>query len=641
VHALRGGQKPADVTGAVLVSDEFQSRERSGHDSQILGVFQRRAAVFPEAEQLSRLANDIAAFCAHRADADPVNVTPLLGKRDLDDPVVYRWWLDDNERCRTKASLAAQVPAEPRFCFFVLATETVSALEATVSSIVHQHYDALELVILTNGRVPSEVLDAANSFAADKARARHLAALPGETSAQHLSRAWSRCGGDFIGCVQCGDRLAATATAELASVCGISSACDIAFTDNDTIDGNGLRSNPCFRSAWDPDRLRAGDPPVFLVYGRALIERLGGWREVGEGMEWLDLTLRAAAVTRRDRARHVPLVLYHQSPHPEQAPKRGECWRDLVLQAAGPGCRVTPGLAPRTARVIHPMPQPPPLVSILIPTTGRKDLLGPCLAGIRDKTDYGNVEVLVIVSKATDLNENWFAAVSAGLTLGVIGYDGPFNWGRVNNIGAATARGDVLVFLNDDCVVMHQNWLDELVSQVLRPDVGVVGARLVYPDGRIQHAGMTLSPDGHAYHVMRCAEPDDPGYLKQLHLVREVSAVTGACLAVKVEIFRLVGGAEETMLRMTHSDIDFCFRVSERGYRVIWTPYASLIHPELSTRGHDDTPAKVRRAMEERLYFKRRWSKRLQGDPFWSPNLAFSEVLELAVSPTWTKHVVE
>jgi GT2 family glycosyltransferase len=242
-------------------------------------------------------------------------------------------------------------------------------------------------------------------------------------------------------------------------------------------------------------------------------------------------------------------------------------------------------------------------VSILIPTTGRKDLLGPCLEGSRDRTDYRNVEVLVIISNGTDLNADWFAAVSAGLTWRVISYDGPFNWGRVNNIRATAARGDVLVFLNDDTVVMHRDWLDELVSQVLRPDVGAVGARLVYPDNRIQHAGVTLSADGHAYDVMRLAEPDNPGYLKQLHLAREVSAVTGACLAVKAEMFRLIGGVEETMLRITHSDIDFCFRISEHGYRVIWTPYARLIHPERSTRGHYDTPATVRRATEERLFF--------------------------------------
>jgi GT2 family glycosyltransferase len=603
----------------------------------MLGLLKRRAVHLPQAEQLGRLADDITAFCAYRADADPVDVVSLLGRRDFDDPLVYNWWLDDYERCRTKDILAAPVPGELRFSLFVLATEPASALAATVASIRHQQYGALELVILTDGQAVSEVLAAANSFAADNARVRHLAALRGEAPAQHLSRAWRTCVGDFIGCVRCGDRLAATAIAELALACSKASVCDIAFTDSDTIDDDGLRTNPCFRTAWDPDRILAGDTPAFLVYSSALIERLGGWRNVGEGLEWFDLILRAASATTRDRTSHVPLVLYHESAHAAHTLKKSESWLDLVLQVAGPGCRVTRGLTPGTARVIHPLPQPAPLVSILIPTTGRKDLLGPCLEEIRDKTSYRNVEVLVIISKLAELDEAWLTAAGAELTLQVISYDGPFNWGRVNNIGAAAARGDVLVFLNDDTVAMHHEWLDELVSQVLRPDVGAVGARLVYPDGRIQHAGMILSPEGQGYHFMRYAEPDDPGYLKQLHLVREVSAVTGACIAAKAEIFHLVGGIEETMFRVTCSDTDFCLRVSERGYRVIWTPYASLIHPEFSTRGHEDTPAKMRRATVERLCFRRQWSQRLGGDPFWSPNLAFSEVLELAVPPTWNR----
>ena len=417
-------------------------------------------------------------------------------------------------------------------------------------------------------------------------------------------------------------------------MCGNSSVYDILYADNDTIDADGLRSNPCFRGAWDPDQILAGDAPTFVLYSRTFIERLGGWRHVGGGMEWLDLNLRAAAATTRVRTRHLPLVLCHQSDRPAVSSlPSGDQWHELVRQAAAPGCRVMRGLAPGTARVVYPLPQSAPWVSILIPTTGREELLRPCLDGIRGNTSYRNVEVLVIVSEATDLEADWFATVSAGFAVRVIRYDGPFNWGHVNNIGAAAAHGDLLVLLNDDTVVLHHDWLNELVSQALRPEVGVVGAKLVYPDGRIQHAGMTVSPEGGAYHVMRHAGSDDSGYLNQLHLVREVSAVTGACIAVRAEIFRLVGGIEEAMLRLTYSDVDFCLRVSERGYRVIWTPYASLTHQELSTRGGNDTPEKIRHATEERLYFRRRWSERIASDPFWSPNLAFSEVPELALPP--------
>jgi hypothetical protein len=640
VRTLRDGQNLADVIRAILATEEFRSRERGGLHTRILSAFNRHAALSPAADRVNRLIGDIANFCSHRAAANPIDIVSLLGSRDFHDPVVYRWWLDDYERPRAEGTLAALRPVEARFSLFVSATEPVSALAATVTSVSRQGYNALDLVILTDGRSGPEIVAAADSFATDNARVNHLAALPGETPAQQLLRAWRRCGGDFVGCVQCGDQLAATTAAELTLAHGTPSTWDIIFTDSDTIDADGLRRDPCFRTAWDPDRIVAGDTPAFAVYSRLLIERLGGWRDVGEGMEWVDLSLRAAAATTRHRAQHVPLALYHQRARTEGTPKADRHWHDIVRQFARSGCRVSPGFAPGTVRVIHPLPQPTPLVSILIPTTGRSDLLGPCLEGIRDRTNYRNVEVLIIVNRATELNGDWSAAAGAGLLLRVIVYDCPFDWGRVNNIGAMAARGDVLVFLNDDTVVLHDDWLDELVSQTLRPDVGAVGARLVYRDGRIQHAGIALSSEGGAYHVMRHAEADSHGYLKQVHLVREVSAVTGACIAVKAEIFHLVGGLEESMLPITYSDIDFCLRVSERGYRILWTPYACLMHPELSTRGYDETPEKVQRATEERLYFKWRWSKRLGSDPFWSPNLAFSEAPELAVPPRWFKRAV-
>ena len=214
----------------------------------------------------------------------------------------------------------------------------------------------------------------------------------------------------------------------------------------------------------------------------------------------------------------------------------------------------------------------------------------------------------------------------------VLPFPGPFNWSAVNNAAVAQSAADIVVLLNNDIDVIGPNWLKELVGRALLPDVGIVGPKLLYPDGTIQHAGIVLGPAGAAWHIMRHAAGRDPGYQGQLVLPRTVSAVTGACMAMRRAVFLEAGGLEEAELRVGYNDIDLCLRVREKGYRVVLDPGVTLFHLEAATRGLDVTPDELRRARQERAYVVGRWGALVDRDPYLNPNLCVVNE-RLALSP--------
>jgi O-antigen biosynthesis protein len=330
-------------------------------------------------------------------------------------------------------------------------------------------------------------------------------------------------------------------------------------------------------------------------------------------------------------------VLYHR----RDRTRSGQVY-DLVRRAGFPGrttqvvrdylaatgvgsCRVTASRSGRLLRVAYPLPTPRPLVSVLIPTRDHVDLLRRCLDGVLQRTRYAPLEVIIMDNDSREpASHTYFAELASDPRVHIVRFAGPFNWGAINNYGVRHANGSVVVLLNNDIEVPYADWLDELVSQALRPSVGVVGAKLLYADRTVQHAGIVLGPQG-GFHNLRFAAASDPGYLDQLAIVRNVAAVTGACMAMRRTVFDEVGGLEENGLQVTWSDVDLCLRVRERGYRVIWTPHALLLHLELATRGADESAEQVARACREHQWMINRWGEACQRDPLFNPNLAFSE----------------
>ena len=392
----------------------------------------------------------------------------------------------------------------------------------------------------------------------------------------------------------------------------------VLYSDHDTMERSGRHRHPWFDPDWSPDHLLSRDyvGGVYLARDSAgFRDALGGIPSF-DGPAWrydllLRLTESAAAVG------HIPRVLW-SSPATAAATQVSRSAAELEVVTAtlgrrGSGATAAVQEVTGIRRITWPI-DGHPRVSIVIPTTGRMDLVEPCVTSLTTRTSYPDYE-LVFLDNSRGANPDGIEFLrSRGHR--VIERDEPFNWARLNNVGARAASGELLLFLNDDIEVTDADWLTELVRLAMRPDVGTVGALLTFPDGRIQHAGVVLvGHGGGAMHLMHKADPTQDGYLDLHRVVRETTANTGACLMVSRAHFELIDGFDED-LEVVGNDIDLCLRLNERGYRSLWTPYSTLIHHEsLSRMSVSIIPD------ETRMW--RRWSAVLRaGDPNFNPNLA-------------------
>jgi GT2 family glycosyltransferase len=290
------------------------------------------------------------------------------------------------------------------------------------------------------------------------------------------------------------------------------------------------------------------------------------------------------------------------------------------LAALGREGSVVAGAVPGTYRVRYVVRGQPP-VSIIVPTKDKIGLLGKCLASIVAKTAYGNYEVLVIDNNSVEEKTRaYLSGIVRNPKIRVVPYDRPFNFSALNNFAAREARGEHLLFLNNDTEVLSPEWLGEMLSYSQRPDVGAVGAKLYYPDNTTQHAGVIVGIGGVAGHSHKNAPRTDAGYMARLSVVQNVSSVTAACLLMRRKVFEEVGGFDEA-LPVAFNDIDFCLRIRRAGYLIVFTPYAELYHHESRTRGYEVTPERLARLKAEVQYMRKNWGEALNSDPYYSPHL--------------------
>jgi O-antigen biosynthesis protein len=445
--------------------------------------------------------------------------------------------------------------------------------------------------------------------------------------ASHFNAGVAQADGAFIVPLPADVMLAESALYELAVEIERDGGVDLLYTDEDCLDANGSRCWPHFKTSWDPDLALGRDAiGCVAVYRKTVLNQINRKRPVPDDVDLAlyDLSLRIAFATSPGRIRHVPFVGCHRlanSPRKWNAAGAREIVRKHVVEQ-GVGARVVPApLAPLWNRLVHGLPETLPLVSIIIPTRDRADLLVRCTDGVLSRTDYPNIELLIVDNDSQDPAAiRLLRHLSRDPRVRIIGYSGRFNYAAQNNLAARKARGDILVLLNNDTDVIRPDWLREMVSHALRPDVGAVGAKLFYTDERVQHAGVVLGPGRAVIHQLRLADRLDAGPAGELALTRTVSAVTGACLALRRSNFFEVGGLNEE-LRVAYNDIDLCLRLGDHGYRVVWTPFAELYHVECATRGYDDSPEKQALARDELAYFCRFWNSLLGTDPFHNPNV--------------------
>ena len=395
-----------------------------------------------------------------------------------------------------------------------------------------------------------------------------------------------------------------------------------------------------FKPDYAPEYLMACNYICHLaVFSRALFEAVGGERPECDGAQDHDLFLRMIDRMQADDPAaapvHIPQVLYYWRVH--AASTSGGTGAKPYVQAAaqkavadhlaatGRKGVVEPGKFPGLCHVRWALPDPPPLVSILIPSKDHADDLEKCLHSIYARTNYDNYEVLVIENNSTDP-----ATFDCYKTLPqryegcrVVTYRGGFNFSAINNFGRKAAKGQYLLLLNNDVEVLSHDWLGELLAEASQPGVAACGAMLYYPDDTIQHAGVITGLGGYAGHSHKYHRRGASGYLFRLAAVQDYSAVTAACLLVRAEVYDALGGLDEAFT-VAFNDVDFCLRIREAGWRIAWTPYAELYHFESKSRGSDEQdPAKKARFDAERArLYARHGREKILHDPYYNPNLS-------------------
>ena len=290
---------------------------------------------------------------------------------------------------------------------------------------------------------------------------------------------------------------------------------------------------------------------------------------------------------------------------------------------------------PEGNRLLPELPQELPDVAIVIPTRDRLDLLERCVESLRNVTRYPALEICVADNDSVEPETKSYFALMRSRGESVVHCPGAFNFSAIVNRAVANTRSDYVLLLNNDIEIIDPDWLHEMVAHVLRAEIGCVGAKLFYPDGRVQHAGVTIGLGNLAGHTMRFYPGDSPGYLNRLEMTQSYRAVTAACLLVRRDVYQEVGGFNETDLAVAYNDIDFCLRVEQAGYRNLWTPHARLVHHEYASRGLDTDAAKKARYARECDYFQKAWHSQLHVDPYYHRLLTRQdESCSLTASPS-------
>lgn len=442
--------------------------------------------------------------------------------------------------------------------------------------------------------------------------------------------------GDWIGLLDHDDELRPHALAEMVLALAEHPRAGLLYSDEDKLNAEDRRFDPYFKPDFDIELLRGQNYLChFTMIAAWLVREAGGFREGYEGSQDHDLFLRCVERLRAEQVVHVPRVLYHwraiagstalSREAKDYAGSAGARAVAAHLQRRHPQARVEE-LNHGHYRVRWPLPSPPPKVSLIVPTRDRPELLETCVAGLLAQSTYPDFELLLVDNQSANPRAlELLRELSADPRVKVLRYDAPFNYSAINNWAAAQAEGQVLALVNNDIEAISPDWLEEMVSQALRPEIGAVGAMLYYPDDTIQHAGVILGIHGVAAHVY-CGLPRGyPGHGGRARVVQSLSAVTAACLVVRRELFERVDGLDER-LQVAFNDIDFCLRLREAGYRNLWTPFAELYHHESASRGKEDTEEKRARFKGEVEFMQRRWGDALLSDPAYNPNLSLDSL---------------
>lgn len=509
-------------------------------------------------------------------------------------------------------------------------------LQVAVESVRDQIYPSWELCIADDASTRADLIEFLEHLPADPRVKRVRRPSNGHISAASNSAA-ELATGEFVALMDNDDALEPHALFEIVRLLQQHRDADIVYSDEDKIDADGRRYDPQFKPDWSPEMLLAYNYFNHLTcIRRSLFQQVGGFRIGFEGSQDHDLLLRLVTVT--DRVHHIPKVLYHWRALPTSTasnarvkPIMHEAGRkgleEHLQRLAVPARLYTPEFAKRLGVPIRLLdwPDDGPSVAILIPTKNKVKLLRRCLESLLQKTTYRNFRVVVIDNESDDPETLAYLGSVKGKGVSVepvASENGRFSFSRLNNVVAGRAGEDLVLFLNNDTEVIEPKWLSRMVGYLGLPGVGATGARLLFADGRLQHAGVILGlkhgiAPGHGFFGQRA---EQVSYYFQAEIARPCSAVTGACLLTRRELFLAMGGFDETNFPVSLNDVDYCLRLGEKGLRSVYVGSAELLHHESKSRGRRDDPGELTR-------FRAKYPS--GADRYYNPNLSDSHSYQI------------
>lgn len=542
-------------------------------------------------------------------------------------PSYHQWLLAQRPSAEALGAMrreAAQFSAQPLISILTPVFDTpLTMLEEAVESVRAQVYENWELLLVDDASTDARIAPALAAFSKKDARIKttRLAQNSGIAAASNAALALAR--GEWIGLLDHDDFLEPDALFSVVKQLFADPKADLVYSDEDKIDETGLFQKPFFKPGWSPEALLSNNYIChFTILRRALMEEIGGFRAGFDGAQDYDLFLRATERARR--ILHVPRVLYHwrisshsTSSSAAQKPEAIENGARALSEAlARRGIRASVEQTGKGARYrVRREIAEPKKIAILIPTKDRADLLSRCVESIVEKTDYPGYEIVIIDNGSAEPETARFFK-NLPPRARVLRYPGPFNFSAINNFAVRQTDAPWILFLNNDTEVLHADWLSAMAGHVQRPEVGAVGAKLIFPDGTVQHAGVVLAEKNLATHAFLGAPAESFENGGQLQMARNYSAVTAACMMTRRDVFEQMGGFDEKALAVAYNDVDYCLRLRAAGYEIIYTPFAQLRHYESASRGYDRANPAESRLMRER------WAEVIAHDPFHNENLA-------------------
>lgn len=508
-------------------------------------------------------------------------------------------------------------------------------LSAAINSVINQIYMDWELCIADDASTDLQVFELLEHYQRQDRRIRVVRReMNGHISAAS-NTALEMAQGEWIAFLDHDDLLAPGALFWVAQAMNKNPNIQIIYSDEDKVDASGKRFDPYFKPDWNRDLFYSQNYLCHLVvYRKQLIDLIGGLRVGFEGAQDYDLTLRCVERVDHKNILHIPRLLYHWRSHPdstaqsihakEYALDAGKRALNEHFERLGVDGHVE--VAVGGYRAHYRLPEKLPLVSLVVPTRNSHNLVRRCIETIIDKTTYQNYEI-VLVDNGSDSTESieYFSQLEKASIIKVLRYPFNFNYSAINNFAVGRISGEIIGLINNDIEVITPEWLTEMVSLALQQDVGAVGAKLLFGDNTVQHAGVVVGIGGVAGHTMKGIGKNESGYFYRAQLISSYSAVTAACLIVRKSVYLEVGGLNENELKVAFNDVDFCLKLVEAGYRNVLTPYAELYHHESVSRGGEDTRAKQERFKREIQYMKGRWAKFIHADPAYSQNLTLDD----------------